>query len=163
MKHRLLLSAMALASVCSLPAFAETIGYVDFDKVFNEYDKAQTVMADMKVKEADLRKVQADFVKQIEESKKTNTKNPVANTTLEKDLSEKLNARINEYRDWASSKQKEIEGDIRGAVTGSATKRGVDVVLTEQAVFQGGLDLTADVITKLNTSTASAPAAKPAK
>ncbi|MEB3207249.1 MAG: OmpH family outer membrane protein [Vampirovibrionales bacterium] len=162
MKKRMILASSLLATVCAFPSLvhAEMIGYVNFEKVFTDYDKAQGIMADMKVKEADLRKLQADFVKQIEETRKANSKNPVANETLEKELSSKLNTKVNEYRDWSAQQQKIIESDIKTAVQKAASTRGVDVVLTEQAVFQGGLDLTADVLTKLNAAAANNPPAK---
>jgi outer membrane protein len=156
------LGVVAAVSLSTASAFADSIGLVDLDKVVGNYNKAQSVMADIKVKEAELRKMQADFVKQLEESKKNNPKNPVANDQLEKDLNAKLNARLSEYRDWTTTKQKEIDTDLETTIKDVARGKNIDVVLSKQAVFQGGTDITNDVLSRLNGAGASAPAPKPA-
>jgi outer membrane protein len=162
-KVALALSVVTSVSLSSLAAFADTIGIVDLDKVVSGYNKAQTVMADIKVKEAELRKMQADFVKQLEESKKNNPKNPVANDQLEKDLNTRLNAKLTEYRDWTVNKQKEIDNDLETTIKDVARSKNIDVVLSKQAVFQGGSDITNDVLSRLNSGAPKAPAAAPAK
>jgi outer membrane protein len=146
------LSALTIVSVTSVAAYADSIGIVDIDKVIGGYNKAQSVMADIKVKEAELRKMQAEFVKQMEESKKNNPKNPVANEQLEKDLNNKLNARLTEYRDWTANKQKEIDTDLETTIKDIAKGKNIDVVLSKQAVFQGGTDITNDILVKLNSA-----------
>lgn len=146
------LSTLAVLTIgSSINAFADSIGLVDLDKIVTGYNKAQSVMADIKVKEAELRKMQADYVKQLEESRKNNPKNPVANDQLEKDLNVKLNAKLTEYRDWTVNKQKEIDTDLETTIKEVAKGKNVDVVLSKQAVFQGGTDITNDVLSRLNT------------
>lgn len=154
-KGVLLATAAMVLSGALGTAFADTIGLIDLDKVVAGYNKAQSVMADIKVKEAELRKMQADFVKQLEENKKNNPKNPIANEQMEKDLSTKLNAKLSEYRDWTATKQKEIDRDLETTIKDVAKSKNIDVVLSKQAVFQGGLDITNDVLGKLNTNPSS--------
>lgn len=152
-KAALALATVGVFSVGSwMAAYADTIGTVDLDKIVAGYNKAQSVMADIKVKEAELRKMQAEFVKQLEEAKKNQPKNPVANEQLEKDLNSKLNTKLTEYRDWAATKQKEIDNDLDSTIKAVAKAKGVDVVLSKQAVFQGGTDITNDILSKLNTA-----------
>jgi len=148
-KSGLVLGIVA-AMTMQMAAFAETIGYVDFQKVLSNYEQAQLVMSDIKVKEAELRKMQAEFVKKIEESRKDQPKNPVGASQLEKDLNDQLNAKVREYRDWAETKQKEIDATLETAVKGAAQASKVNVVLTRQAIFEGGVDLTNDVLARLN-------------
>jgi Skp family chaperone for outer membrane proteins len=148
----LLLAAVFAAGLVSLPISAQAagVGVVDVAKVYSSYDSAQRIMAEIKVKEADLRKMQADYVKQLEESKSQNPNNPIGTQQMEKDLNDKLNAKLNEYRDWAETKQKELENTINNVIDLMAKTKGLDVILSKQAVFQGGTDITTDVITKLN-------------
>jgi Skp family chaperone for outer membrane proteins len=152
----LLAGLMLLAQ--PLSALAETIGYVDMGRVYNGYKKAQQVMADIKVKEADLRKMQADYVKQLEESRAQNTSNPVAASQLEKDLNTKLEAKLNEYRDWAAARQKELDDSLDLAIQNTAKAKGISVVLNKQAVYVGGVDMTNDVLAKLNPAGGAAAA-----
>jgi outer membrane protein len=156
--NRSLMAALAAIVSVGTVAVAQAqaaIGTVDLDKVISGYNKAQSVMADIKVKEAELRKLQADYVKQLEEARKANAKNPVTIEQLEKDLNGRLNAKLNEYRDWSSSKQKEIDRDLQTSIKEVAKTKNIDVVLSKDAVFQGGTDITNDVLGRLNTSAGS--------
>lgn len=150
--QRIIAGVLAAGFVLSAfaAAFADTIGYVNLDRVIGGYDKAQTVLADVKVREAELRKMQADFVKQLEQSRKSNTKSPVTADALEKQLRDQLQARVGEYRDWATSKQKEIDDEINAAIKQVATQKSIDVVVNEQAVLMGGTNITNEVLTRLN-------------
>jgi outer membrane protein len=143
--------AALLAGMLSMGmAMAEVIGVVDLDKVMSNYNKAQSVLADIKVREADLRKLQADYAKQLEDAKKNNPKNPIAADQMEKDLTNKLTVRINEYRDWTATKQKEIDTALEVSIRDAAKAKGVNVVLSKQAVFDGGVDITNDILSRLN-------------
>lgn len=140
------------SAMAAEPAGKANIGYINLDRIYGTYDRAQGLMADIKVKEAELRKMQADYVKQLEESRKNNPKSPVAVDQLEKDLNDKLTVKINEYRGWATTKQKELDDDITNTAKAVAQSQGIDVVLTQQAIFLGGDDLTQAVLTKLNAT-----------
>jgi outer membrane protein len=145
-----LLLAVVLLGASSLSSWADTIGTINLEKVIGSYDKAQTVMADLKVREADLRKLQADFSKQLEDARKANAKSPVTSDALEKDLTNKLKAKLNEFRDWATLQQKTVDDDLNLAIKTVAQRKGVDVVVSEASVLLGGQSITNDVITELN-------------
>lgn len=158
--NRIHVTALSLAASLLLApavALADAIGYVDLEKVAGGYDKAQSFASDVKVKEAELRKMQADFVKQIEDAKKSSPKTPVSGNQLEKDLNDKLSAKVREYRDWASTRQKEIDQALETSIKSVAKARSVDVVLPRQAVLNGGVDMTAEVLARLNAMPATSP------
>lgn len=144
------LTLLLAAGTLATQAWADSIGYVNIDKVIGGYEHAQSLMADMKVREADLRKMQADFVKQIEENRKANAKSPVTADSLEKTLGERLQAKVNEYRDWTKAQQTEVDKTVNVVIAQVAKRRAIDVVVAEQAVLIGGTDLTPEVITTLN-------------
>jgi Skp family chaperone for outer membrane proteins len=155
MMKRLMAATVGTVLTASLlvgSAFADNIGYVNFEKLMSEYDQAQGFLADTKVREAELRKLQADYVKQIEEARKQNPKNPVAANQLEKNLNDQLTVKVREYRDWSTTQQKAIDNTLQAAVKQSAAQKQVDVVLSSQAIFDGGTDLTSDVLARLNTA-----------
>ncbi len=149
----LALIASAVLTFSSMPtAHADSIGYVDFDKIVNGYNKAVSVLSDIKVREAEIRKMQADFVKQVEMSHKNSPKNPVSANQLEKELNQKLQAKVQEYRDWATIQQKSIDQALENTIKEVAQAKSIDVVLTRNAVFNGGTDLTNEVLAKLNAA-----------
>lgn len=129
---------------------ADTIGTVDYDKLVRSYNKAQAFSDDMKSKEADLGKMQADFVKQIRETKVKQPNNPVAVEQLQKTLEQKLSAKMNEYRDNQEAQAKALESEMNSAIEGVAKSKSLSVILAKQTVLVGGTDITSDVLTRLN-------------
>jgi outer membrane protein len=143
---------VAMATVGTLSSFAETIGYVNLEQVVNGYDKAQNTFADIKVREAEIRKQQAEFMRQIRANEKANAKSPVGNDTASKQLKDKLAASLNEFKSWSEKQQTELDGSIDTTIRNVAKQKNIAVVVNQQAVILGGVDITADVINALNTS-----------
>lgn len=130
--------------------FADAIGTVDYEKLLQSYNKAQSFSDDSKIKERDLEKMRAEYVKQLRETKSKQPNNPVALDQMEKDLQDKLNSKINETRDWMAAKSKELETEMNTAISSVAAAKKLDIVIAKQFVFHGGQDITTDVIGRLN-------------
>lgn len=154
MKMKKLLSlalGVSLSAGMALAAYAETTGTVDYDKLIRSYNKAQTFNDDSKIKEQELETMRAEFVKQLRQSKAAQPNNPVAADQLEKQLQDKMTAKVNETRDWMSAKSRELETEMNGAISSVAQAKKMDVVVAKQFVLYGGVDITNDVLAKLNT------------
>ncbi len=147
-----LVFALAITMMTTVSAFADGIGTVDYEKLIRSYNKAQLFTDDSKIKEQELEKMRAEFVKQLREAKTSQANNPVALDQLEKDLQEKLSAKINETRDWMASKSRELETAMMNAIETTAQKKNLNVVIAKQTVFVGGTDITNDVLTILNST-----------
>lgn len=154
-----LLAAVMMAS-SAMAAYAEVIGVVDYDKLIRSYNKAQSFNDDREIREQDLEKMRAEFVKQLREAKTAQSGNPVAVDQLEKKLQDQLNAKINETRDWMTNKGNEIEKEMTSSISSVATAKKLDVVMDKRFVFVGGTDITNDVLAKLNASPVKATPAK---
>ncbi len=144
----LIASVMMLSTVSS--AFAENIGTVDFERLIRSYTKAQSFSDDSKLKEQELATMRTEFIKQLREAKNAQSNNPVALEKLEKELQTKLDARINETRNWMASKSKELDESIQGAIKTVVVTKKLDIVIAKQSVLHGGTDITGDVISILN-------------
>jgi outer membrane protein len=148
-------SALALgvliAGTATLNAFADTVGFVDYDKIRQGYEKAQTLVADIKVKEAELRKTQADFVKQIEDSRKANAKNPVASKNLEQQLQNRFKTDVENFNNWSNGQLQAIDKNVTSTIKVVAQRSGVSVVIDQRSIVFGGKDITNDVVKALNT------------
>jgi len=150
---------LVATTVSSLSAFAaDTVGYVDFSKLLGGYEQFQSFQADSKVKEAEINKMKADFVKQLEVNNKTAASNPIQNENLEKQLAEKFRVKVTEYQTWLTNKNKEIDNRVNATIKAVATKQGVSVVLDKDQVLVGGVDLTNEVISSLNKPATAMPA-----
>lgn len=138
----------------------DAIGTIDYDKLVRSFNKAQIFNDDMKAKQADLDKLQAEYVKQIREAKSKQPNNPVAVDQLQKSLTDKLSAKANEYRDAEEAQAKALEDEVNGAIQAAARSKNLSVVLAKQAVYVGGTDITTDVLSRLNAGSTAAPAVK---
>jgi Skp family chaperone for outer membrane proteins len=148
----LLTLAVVVMVGLAVPSWAaDTIGVVDFNKVLSAYEQFQTYQADDKVKQAELNKLKADILKQLEDSRKKNAATPIQTENLEKQLSTQFRTRFTEYQTWATNKGKEIETQVNSTIKNTAQKQGVSIVLDRGQVLTGGIDITNEVITGLNT------------
>jgi Skp family chaperone for outer membrane proteins len=149
-----------LLTVGAARAFAaDSIGTVDYDRLVRSYNKAQAFSEDMKTKETELEKIRNDYVKQIRDTKAKSPNNPVAVDQLQKKLEDQLNAKVETFRTQEEGQAKVIEAEMNAAIEGAAKSKSLSVVLAKQTVFLGGTDITTDVLSRLNASSAS-PAKK---
>lgn len=146
-----LMLSMAMVIGMTLGAYAQQIGTVDYEKLIRSYNKATSFNDDLKIKEGEIEKMKAEFVKQLRETKNAQPDNPVALEQMEKQLQERLNAKINETRNWMASKSQEIDTSMNTAIQDVARTKNLDVVVAKQAVLYGGTDITNDVLGRLNT------------
>ena len=150
------LSSIALAVVllasASSQAFADVVGYVNYDQIRNGYEKAQRLIGEIKVKDAGLRKNQADYVKQIEDSRALNSKNPIATKNLEQQLETKLQGEIKSFQEWSNTSLKSVDDTVTTTIKKVAQQKGVTVVIDQQSIVTGGTDLTPEIIRVLNAA-----------
>jgi Skp family chaperone for outer membrane proteins len=142
--------AFVLLASASSQAFADVVGYVNYDQIRNGYEKAQRLIGEIKVKDAGLRKNQADYVKQIEDSRAINAKNPIATKNLEQQLESKLQSEIKTFQEWSNVNLKAVDDTVTTTIKKVAQQKGVTVVIDQQSIVTGGLDLTPEIIRVLN-------------
>lgn len=151
----LTLSLLVMLFVTVRAQAADTIGMVDTEKLMRSYNKAQLFSDDVKIKEQELEKMRAEFVKQIREAKTKQPNNPVAVEQLQKSLEEKLNTKVNEFRNFNEAQSRALEHEMNTAIESVAKSKNLSVILAKQAVFVGGTDITNDVLARLNTTAAA--------
>lgn len=129
----------------SLTASADTIGVVNLDKIMANYTKAQGVLADLQVKDAELKKFVADAQKQLKD-----TSTPVEKKNMEEKLSNEFQTKGQAFKNEQIKQWTMIENTILESVKVVAKSMKIDVVLNESSVLIGGNDITEAVTTYLN-------------
>ena len=143
-----LLATLAISGLNTV--WAESIGYVDFARITNSYEQLQSFSNDSKIKEAELNKMRADYIKQVEDSRRVNAGNPITTQNLEKQLQEKLRLKMEEYSQWTEEKAKALDAKMTTIIKTVAQRQGISVVLDKQVVISGGVEMTNEVIKTLN-------------
>ncbi|MEW5819053.1 MAG: OmpH family outer membrane protein [Cyanobacteriota bacterium] len=139
------LALIGVLFVTPVQVDAQTIGTVDADKIIANYNKAQDVEAELKVKEAEIQTFIAEAQRKIK-----NASTPVEKSNLEKQLSEEFRDKQTEYRKMQLDESKKINEEIIAAIEKIAGSQSIDLVLAKGAVFIGGIDITDEVLKSLN-------------
>ena len=145
-KTFLAVSMAGLIGVSGLAAFAEGIGVVDLDKVVANYQQAQDVSADLKVKEAELQKFLADAQKQLKDAK-----TPIEKKNLEDKLTQEFKSRSEVFRNTQIKQWKQVEDNVFESIEQVSKAKKFDAILNKSAVLYGGTEVTDNVLTILNT------------
>lgn len=139
------LAVASLACGYSVKSFAGGNAVVDLDKIRENYTAAQELTAELQVKEAELQTFITDAQKQIQ-----NAKTDVEKKNLEEKLGQQFNLKRNAYAKDQAEKWGKIETDVVNSVKDISASKKLDIVLNKQAVIFGGVDITEEVIKKLN-------------
>lgn len=131
-------------------SFAESsIGYIDVQKVFNDYEKTKAAQADIKEKEKELQDVLEEKQKEIEKAKEEGKTDKELSEMIDK-FSEEVEPQKQKLMELRGRLTSEIQGDIVKASTSAGKELGIDIVLDKQVFITGGIDLTDLVLEKLN-------------
>lgn len=124
---------------------SSVLAVVNLQEVFVNYGAAKKIQAQYKSKE--------DAFKQKFEKMQTELQ-AVTDETQQKQLSEKyrkeLEAEQKSLLEFNKQSTEKIEKDILAAVKKIAQSKSIDYVVDKQAVLDGGLDITQDVLKELN-------------
>lgn len=156
-----ILCIVGVVTLFSHQAFADNIGFIDLEKVFQKAKMVQTFDKNIKEKRETYEKAfkanQEKLTKLQQSKEKAKTEKEKAK--IDKDAEEL----IKKVEDELRPKQEEItqleagfQQTLLFTVTSTAEKvaksYGIDVVVDKRAVFYGGFDLTDFVIEKINTA-----------
>lgn len=169
MSKRSLIAAVAVAFICGFAVKAQAaelkIGYIDMEKVFNEYNKTKTANAklqeEQKKKKAEAEKMVTDINKLKEESELLSdeakrSKEAVIKEKI-KELRDYERDTVNEIRDKLLSLRKEILDEITKIVEEKGKKEGYNFIFISDVIIykDKGADITEDVLKSLNAAPAA--------
>jgi outer membrane protein len=138
-----LVYVLFLSLILVWPACAQSskLGFVDGDKLFDEYPAAQD--ASKKISDA-----QEALKKEITESERIFTefekqkKSEAEKATKQKELQAKIDLKANDTKKLIETLSVKIEDDIMQTIKKVAAEKGLDVILDKRAVLLGGQDIT---------------------
>ncbi len=144
-KIRFILTALLIMFAANLTANASTIGYADFQKVLSEYKYARNAYKDIDNKVMELQQYVMDKEKQFK-----TIESPIQRKTFEDQIQKEFKVKEERVYNLRVQKEKEIKTNILAASKAVATAKKLDVILDYGVVYAGGVDVTNDIIQKLN-------------
>ncbi|MDR1452615.1 MAG: OmpH family outer membrane protein [Candidatus Margulisbacteria bacterium] len=142
---KIILSLAVLASV----SLAATVGYIDVKQVFEGYGKTKTVQDDLNNKMKDYEKLRNKHAQKLTEAK-IDGKTEKELEKLQEDMKKELGPKEAEIQMINDEQMAKIRKDIIAAVDTISKEVGIDVVVDKQVIISGGMDLTEQVVTRLN-------------
>ncbi|MFC1770660.1 OmpH family outer membrane protein [Candidatus Margulisiibacteriota bacterium] len=148
-KHFIILIALAVIMFMSAGSlFADTIAYLDLDKIVANYPDAIKIQEELKTKGEALQKEFEEKQKEVEKAKEDKKEEKEIEEMVEK-IKEELNTKRNEIYAYQVEAQKKILSKVLDTAKEVASEYGVDVILDKRVVYAGGFDLTDFVLEKL--------------
>ena len=138
--------SLLLALLIITPVFADTIGSINYREVVTNYSKAKSAQNEIEDRANELQ--QFLLVKEKEYKK---IESPVQKKSFEEQTAKLFAQKQDAYQKYKAKKEKEIDDAIVAAIKTVAIENKVTSVMDARVMFFGAVDLTQQVIKKLNT------------
>ena len=136
----ILLSALFLG----LKADAAGVGYIDYNKVIENFSFAQQAVKEIDSKALEMQQFMVDKEKQY---KSLDT--PLKKQNFEEQTSRELKQREDAYMRLKAQKEEQIYNKIQAAAKQVLVEQRLDAIVDYRVVFVGGVDISDLVIQKL--------------
>lgn len=130
-------------------SFAESIGYIDMERLFQNLAEGKKIQADVQKRREEYEKFVDEKQKLIEQAK-TDKKSDEEIQKLVESIKVELKPKQEEVIQYETGVQQKLMSKVKEMTKVLAKKYGVDVVLDKRVVYNGGFDLTDFLVDKLN-------------
>lgn len=142
MKKLLIMLSLLLFS---LPSFAGGVGYINYQKVVDNYIFAKNSLREIETRGNEVQ--QYLRAKEVEFSK---LETPIQKKKFQETVSVELQAKEKAFNDFREKREEEVYSRIHAVAEKIRLEKGLDVLLDQRGVFSGGIDITDALIQKLN-------------
>jgi len=140
---KLIISTFIL--LIAAPSFAAGIGYIDYEKVFANYQYAKTSAKEIEAQSA---AIQQFLTKKEAEFNKLET--PLQKKKFEESVQAELKAKEVAFNSFREKREEAVYTRIHAVTEKIRLEKGYDAILDSRSVFSGGQDVTDILIQKLN-------------
>ena len=147
MKKVKLFTSLFLASLfISANAFSQTIGVLDSKTVLMNYNYAKETIKMLDSKDTEMQQYMLDKEKQFK-----NLTSPVEHKSFEERVQREYKAKVDALTKLKIQKEEEIYKNVLAATKKVATAKKIDVVVDSSVIITGGIDITSEVVSGLNS------------
>lgn len=143
LKLMALILAAGLAVSIGTKANAE-VGYLNYQKVLDNYPAAQQAVKEIDAKSLELQQYMVDKEKQY---KALDT--PLKKQNFETQTATEFNAKQDALYKLRNSRETQIMNQVQDAAKAIMVSQKLDAILSDQVIFVGGVDVTDLIIQKL--------------
>lgn len=132
-------------------AYAESIGYIDLERIYVGFKDARDIQKDLMQKRDEFQKLVEEKEKSVQTAREKGKKDADITKMIE-EIEAELTPKREELFKYQAQRQQEVAEKILQVTQKTAKEYGIDIVLTKQVVLFGGFDLTSFVLEKLNNA-----------
>ena len=143
MKKFLLIATLLI----TLPCFAGGVGYINYEKVAENYLYAKNSMREIENKSKEIEQYLLNKEKEFEK-----IESPVQRQKFEETVRAELKTKELAFNDFRNKREDEIYNRIHAVTEKIRLEKGLDAILDARGVFSGGVDITDILIQKLNST-----------
>ena len=126
-------------------SFASGIGFVDYNKIIQNYNYAKIAERELYTKSVELQKYLEE--KEVEYSK---LDSPIQKNKFEQEMKAEVQKREIAFDDFRAKREETIKTRLKTTIDKVRIEKGLDVILSIDNIYSGGIDITEDVIEILN-------------
>ena len=129
----------------TLPTFAGGVGYINYDKVIQNYQYAKNTLTQIETKNNEIK--QYLMMKEAEFNK---LESAVQKQKFEATFQAELRTKEQAFNDFRERKEEDVYNRIHAVTEKIRLEKGLDAIIDSRSVFSGGIDITNDLIQRLN-------------
>ena len=140
--------ALMVMTLFEMPVFAGGTGYIDYDKVVAEYRYAQISLREINTKAQEIEKYL-----EAKEEEFSKLESPVQKQKLESTVRNEMKTKETAFNEFRDKREEAVYNKIHAVSEKIRMEKGLDAILDRRSVFSGGIDITDELIKKLNSTT----------
>lgn len=143
---RKILYILLLLLACT-PVFAGGVGYVNYDRVVENYQYAKSSLREIETKSNEIQQFLIN-----KENEFNKIESAVQKKKFEDTVRIELKAKEDAFNSFREKREEQVYARIHAVTEKIRLEKGLDAILDARSVFSGGVDITNDLIQKLNSN-----------
>lgn len=130
----------------ALPSFAGGVGYINYDKVVENYQYAKNSLREIETKNNEIQQYLMNKEKEFNQ-----IESAVQKKKFEDTVRVELKTRENAFNSFREKREEEVYTRIYAVAEKIRLEKNLDAIIDARSVFSGGTDITDALIQKLNS------------
>ncbi len=131
--------------ILSAPCFAGGVGYINYEKVITNYQFAKNSLTELENKGRELQKYL-----EAKEAEFNKIESAVQKKKFEATVRNEIQTKEKAFNAFREKREEEVYNKIHAVSEKIRLEKGLDAILDARSVFSGGVDITDELIKKLN-------------
>lgn len=137
---------ITLLLICALPTFAGGVGYINYDKIVENYQFAKNSLREIQTKNNEIQQYL-----NIKEKEFAQIESAVQKKKFEDTVRAELQTKEKAFNSFRDKKEEEVYQRIHAVSEKIRLEKGLDAIIDARSVFSGGVDITDTLIQRLNS------------